>query len=302
MLMPVFPGAPWVPKFSGMGGDLSYGDWKEQMQGLLEAQEMNEAKKVKILLGALGGNAKREISVLAEEERDKLIKIFDQLDALYVGETPLPVLRSQFFSCRQKSDEAFKAFVLRLRELFRRLQRRSPEGTLVEDQLKEQLLMGMEDGPMQRALKTYARHHAEGTFAELHQEALLLEVEYGHGRYETACAAISQRDTPNPRPYRPDWRAELKREILEEVKGQIKELTQEVVRELRNPNCVAPVNPASSQLPAFPPPRRREYQSMNRWDPDGRPICRRCQQPGHMARHCRENREPRQALNENALL
>lgn len=45
------------------------------MQGLLEAQEMNEAKKVKILLGALGGNAKREISVLAEEEH-KLTKIF----------------------------------------------------------------------------------------------------------------------------------------------------------------------------------------------------------------------------------
>lgn len=73
--MPVFPGAPWVSKFSGTGDGLSYGDWKEQMQGLLEAQEMNEAKKVKILLGALGGNAKREISVLAEEEH-KLTKIF----------------------------------------------------------------------------------------------------------------------------------------------------------------------------------------------------------------------------------
>lgn len=96
---------------------------------------------------------------------------------------------------------------------------------VVEDQLKEQLLLGIENGPMQRALKTYARHHAEGTFAELHQEALLLEVEYGHGRYETACAAISQLDTPNPRSYRPDWKAELKREILEEVKGQIQELT-----------------------------------------------------------------------------
>ncbi len=59
MMMPVFPGAPWVPKFSGAGGDLSYGDWKEQIQGLLEAQEMTEAKKVKILLGALGGDANR---------------------------------------------------------------------------------------------------------------------------------------------------------------------------------------------------------------------------------------------------
>ncbi|MGL5643873.1 MAG: hypothetical protein ACRCW3_03840, partial [Metamycoplasmataceae bacterium] len=107
MMMPVFPGAPWVPKFSGTDSDLNYGEWKEQIQGLLEAQEMNEAKKVKILLGALGGNAKREMSVLADDERDKLSKIFDQLDTLYAGEVPLPVLRSKFFSCRQKSDEYF---------------------------------------------------------------------------------------------------------------------------------------------------------------------------------------------------
>lgn len=302
MMMPVFPGAPWVPKFSGAGGDLSYGDWKEQIQGLLEAQEMTEAKKVKILLGALGGDAKREMSVLADEERDKLSKIFDQLDILHVGEVPVPVLRSQFFSCRQKSDESFKGFVLRLRELFRRLQRRSPEGALVEDQLKEQLLMGMEDGPMLRALKTYARRNPAGTFAELHQEALLLEVEYGQVRYETACAAISQRDASNPRTYRPDWRAELKREILEEVKGQIRELTQEVMRELRPSNSAAPVSLAPPQQQALLAPRRKEPQSINRWDPEGRPICRSCQQPGHVARNCRENGEPRQDLNENALL
>ncbi len=225
-----------------------------------------------------------------------------QIDILYVGEVPVPVLRSQFFSCRQKSDESFKGFVLRLRELFRRLQRRSPEGALVEDQLKEQLLMGMEDGPMLRALKTYARRNPAGTFAELHQEALLLEVEYGQVRYETACAAISQRDASNPRPYRPDWRAELKREILEEVKGQIRELTQEVMRELRPSNSAAPVSLAPPQQQALLAPRRREPQSINRWDPEGRPICRRCQQPGHVARNCRGNGEPRQDLNENALL
>lgn len=189
-----------------------------------------------------------------------------------------------------------------MRELFRRLQRRSPEGALVEDQLKEQLLMGMEDGPMLRALKTYARRNPAGTFAELHQEALSLEVEYGQARYETACAAVSQHEASNVRSHRPDWRAELKREILEEVKGQIRELTQEMMRELRPLNLAAPVHHASPQQQARPVPRRRDHQSINRWDPEGRPICRNCQQPGHVARNCRENREPRQALNENALL
>lgn len=96
MMMPVFPGAPWVPKFIGIGSELKYGDWKEQMQGLLEAQEVPEAKKVKILMGALGGDAKREIGFLADGDRDKANKIFEHLDTRYAGEIPLPVLRSHF--------------------------------------------------------------------------------------------------------------------------------------------------------------------------------------------------------------
>ncbi|KAI5108446.1 hypothetical protein C0J45_2040 [Silurus meridionalis] len=63
----------------------------------------------------------------------------------------------------------------------------------------------MEDGPMLRALKTYACRNQAGTFAELHQEALSLEEEYGQTRYETACAAISQRETPNLHALRPDY-------------------------------------------------------------------------------------------------
>lgn len=102
-MMPVFPGAPWVPKFTGTDCDLKYGDWKEQMQGLLEAQEVPEAKKVKIVMGALGGDAKREISVLADGDRDKANKIFEHLDILYAGEIPLPVLRSHFFQLQTEA-------------------------------------------------------------------------------------------------------------------------------------------------------------------------------------------------------
>lgn len=39
-------------------------------------------KKVKIVMGALGGDARREISVLAEGDRDKASKIFEYLDVV----------------------------------------------------------------------------------------------------------------------------------------------------------------------------------------------------------------------------
>jgi len=301
-MMPVFPGAPWVPKFTGTDCELKYGDWKEQMQGLLEAQEISEAKKVKIVMGALGGDAKREISVLAEGDRDKANKIFEQLDTLYAGEIPLPVLRSHFFSCRQRQDESFKMFVLRLRELYCRLRRRSPEGALVEDQLKEQLLLGLEDGPFLRALRTYARRNSEGTFADLHQEALLLEAEYSQPRYELACAAVSGPGRIESRSQGMDWKAQLKQEILEEVKGQMRELTQEVMKELKSSSSVTQPNHAQPNHVRFQPQnvssgRRRGQSSSNMWDAEGRPICRRCQQSGHIERYCNESVLPNGDLN-----
>lgn len=125
-MMPVFPGAPWVPKFKGPDGDYMYSDWKEQVQGLLGVQDLTEPRKVQILMGALSGEAKREINVLEAGDRDTAEKIFGHLDSLYAAEIPLPVLRAQFFGCRQRSGETFKAFVLRLRELFCRLWSSTP--------------------------------------------------------------------------------------------------------------------------------------------------------------------------------
>lgn len=35
-MMPVFPGAPWVPRFGGPDSELKYEDWKEQLQGFVQ--------------------------------------------------------------------------------------------------------------------------------------------------------------------------------------------------------------------------------------------------------------------------
>lgn len=127
--MPVYPGAPWLPKFKGLNDDLKYHDWKEQIQGLLGVQELTEARQVAIVLGALAGEAKRQVSVLEEGERDKVGKIFLYLDFLYGSRTPIPVLRSQFFSCVQKPDETVSSYILMLRELHCRLRQHDPDHT-----------------------------------------------------------------------------------------------------------------------------------------------------------------------------
>lgn len=161
MMMPVYPGAPWVPKYKGCDVYLGYRDWKEQIQGLLNTQEITEARKIDILLGALGGEAKRQVSVLEGAERDQIHKIFTYLDWLYGENTSTAVLRSQFFGCIQKPDESVKSFKLRLRELDCRLRQRSPDDAPSEGILQEQMLLGLREGHLSQALKAYVRRNPE---------------------------------------------------------------------------------------------------------------------------------------------
>ena len=66
-MMPVFPGALWVPKFGGPESELKYGDWKEQLRGIVQYGDLTEPCKVGILMGALTGVAKRQINVYLRE-------------------------------------------------------------------------------------------------------------------------------------------------------------------------------------------------------------------------------------------
>lgn len=297
MMMPLYAGAPWVPKYTGPSGSLQYGDWKEQIQGLLGIQEFSEAKKVEIVLGALGGEAKQQVGVLVEDERDRVAKIFTYLDALYGEQTSIPALRAHFYNCYQKPRETVKAYLLRLRGLYCRLQRRSPDDAPTENNLREQFLLGLEDGALAQDLKTYARRNPGRSFDDLRQEAMLLDDEHGGERLTgVECSAVREAQAAKPLTSERDWKRAFKDEIMAEVAGQMKGLTQEIVRELR-----PLLEPRQPNHPIYAPPvggrRRATSDCSNRWDTEGRPICRRCKQPGHVARFCRATSETRPALN-----
>ena len=292
MMMPVYPGAPWLPKFKGPEGDLKYCDWKEQIKGLLGSQDLTEARKVGIVLGALTGEAKRQISVLDENEKDQTAKIFLYLDSLYGDQTPVPVLRSKFFSCSQGIEEPVQSFILRLRELYCRLQRQDPDSAPFEKALRDQLLLGLCDGPLAQALKVYARRHPDLEFVELRDEALQLDSEYGHRRPEVTCATINKQYASSRPPPDINWREQLKQEIMDEVKVHMKGITQDIIAELK------PL--LQSTAPQHSPPhwnRRYSPRPYNDRDEQGRPICHRCRKAGHIARDCRGNATSEQTLN-----
>ena len=155
------------------------------MQGLLGVQDMTEPLKVNILMGALTGMAKRQVSVVAPGQRDTVAKIVTIFDGRYTGKVPIPVLRSQFYSCTQKPDELVENYTLRLQELHCRLLQLDPDGAPTDIQLREQFLLGLEDGPLLQTLKIHVRQKPDSSFDEIQMEAALLEENrYGRKRSE----------------------------------------------------------------------------------------------------------------------
>lgn len=291
--MPIFPGAPWLPKFKGTADDIKYIEWKEQIQGILGAQELEEATSVAIIIGALAGEAKRQVNVLEAAEKNTVAKVFTYLDSLYSERTPHAVLRSQFFSCVQRPSESMPSFLLRLRELHSRLRQHDPDGPPSAANLRDQMLMGLRESPLSQALKVYARRNPDQDFTALRQEALLLEGEYGRPQAEVTCSAVDNSYVrPRvPTPQEADWKEAMKREIMEDVKSQMKGLAQDLMKEIR-PLLQSPTPPPLHSPRDRPPPVQTRRDSpqpsySNDWDEQGRPICRHCRRAGHMARNCR---------------
>ena len=309
MMMPLYPGAPWLPRFEGTEGERKYTEWKEQIKGLLGTQDIDEAKKVEILWNTLTGVARRQVSVLVVGERNTTAKIFAHLDKLYRPTLSAAQVRSQFYSCSQQVGENTQAYILRLRELHCGLRELDPDTAPSDETLRDQLLLGLVEGPLRQALRTYARRNPEGDFAGLHTEVSALEKEFASTcAPEVACQVVNPISVPNP-PQAEPWRAELKK-VKEEIWGDMQKQIQGLAEELRQLRpLLAPAGgqargrsrdrspPSTSRRQARPrspsPPRQQQGRASyryvtqrNEWDQDGRPICRDCKGVGHFARNC----------------
>lgn len=291
VMMPVFMGAPWAQKFGGVGSDLKFRDWKQQLETMLSLQALNEQQKAAFVLSNLEGEARREILTLDLKDRDTSIKIFAALARIYGETTSVAALRTQFFNCRQESGQSLKSFSLHLRELFSRLKERR-DGLANEDSvLRDQFIMGLKDDHVRRELKQQVRRNPDLSFEDVWKESLSLEEEQNDVWPATSCLAVSKHSDTSS-----DWKQTFKAEILKEVREQMTVMTKTLLEELKNEQ--APPFRASHRERAYsdgawrrpsrlpprsqtPPPHAR-YQ----WDAQGKPICNQCGESGHISRHC----------------
>lgn len=55
MTFPLMLWTPWVPKFDGPDGAVSYRGWKSQLEATIQSQALKELQQTDVLLQTLGG-------------------------------------------------------------------------------------------------------------------------------------------------------------------------------------------------------------------------------------------------------
>lgn len=321
VVMPFLCGMPWVPKFKGETSDVKFLEWKAQIEAMLRSQILSEAQKCDFILGALEAEAKREILILSATERATAAMIFKALFDLYGDRTPLAVLRSLFYDCRQQPREAVRRYLLRLRELGHRLQgQEMTEEAPFDKVIRDQFLMGLRDGSLKQELKRMVRRIPTMPFKEVREEALMWEgdstEEVGQA---TVCTMERSRETnikSSEEKWKQAFREELRQEMIEQIQSLGKTLADELHAKLSPMFSTQPLRPMAAGGPSIPrreesqpaawsrtsnPSQRPNQQHNSRphfqWDEHGKPVCNQCGLSGHIARFCRAAPGPSAALN-----
>ena len=258
--------------FSGEGDD-DFFEWMEDVQASLRVRHLSPVEKALFILDHLGGSAKRELRFRPEEEREDPTRVFAILKELYGGSRSYISLQEIFFSRKQGEVESLQDFSHALLALMEQITQHAPgempnSTALLRDQFIEQVY----DHGLRRELKRFVRLSPRSTFLEVRKEAIrwvdegMCSVDQRERSNSVPASFARQyqvhgRSALSPTPIAKNSElAELK-EMLKAQQAQLNQLTQGLQHVQSHPALGRP------------------------W-PNNPIICRRCHQPGHMARDC----------------
>lgn len=271
----VIPRDRKCPVFNGRTG-IGITDWVEEVQACMRARHLSAADQALFIFDHLEGEAKEEIKFRSAAERGDPVRVVAILQELYGCVQSYVTLQQAFFSRHQLEGETLQEFSLALMALMARVRQCAPGGmpnaeVLLRDQFIEHVL----DCSLRRELKQFVRRQPTATLLELRSEAIRWEREGLPGGARGRSASLPSayglqygvqgcvQPTPNNTSPKSDLNELMG--LLKHQQEQLDRLTQTV---------------ASLQAP----------RSQGRRPRDGPLICRRCQQPGHFARECDNER------------
>lgn len=234
-VFPWFSGSTGMSKFSGEKTGAAFSQWKDNLVSMFRIQNIPPNMQKELVLSLLEGEARRQIMILSENNRDTVDKLFNHLSKLYGDKVPASVLRSMYFNCRQESRESVRAFALRLQELFQRLKKKDGESLAREDVLlRDQFIDGQRDVVLRRELRTKLLLNPNISFADIQQEAIIRTEAYGEEEVAAQVYYTEQARTTSSEMELGKVKDELRNEIMGEIKQQMASLSQGILQELRS--------------------------------------------------------------------
>lgn len=228
LFMPWFYSAPWLPKFNGERR--RFGEWRTQVQAMLRAQPLSGEQQADFVFSALEGDARREVALLDEIQRNTGNKILRALKDLYGETVSTAQARSAFFKCRQSQNEKVGDFILRLREChakWRDYDEAAAAAGEDDEALLDQFVLGLKTGPVRTELQRLLRRQPRQGFKDLTKEARALEEELGQDDDSEEAVASAVRARPARTSHRRDETAGWSRRETEETAGRPRRETEE---------------------------------------------------------------------------
>ncbi|KAK0144109.1 hypothetical protein N1851_017537 [Merluccius polli] len=258
------------PRFSGKlsNDSLTAEDWVEEAR-----------RHALIVFDLLEGEARAEIKFRPVAERDEPDKIFSILLSIYGCSQSYISLQKQLFQRRQLEGESLREFSHALLHLLEAVKRRDPACLAnPEAVLRDQFVENVQDGRLKRELRRQVRLHPTLTFLDVRSEAIhwVEEGEHPSGPRPRA-HSLSTHAIQDAGAASSAVLVQPTNELAEVKQSLRKQQAQldSILRRLDTPSFSGPP-------PSRAPTRGPRYQ----FNAEGKPICLRCSQPGHIARFC----------------
>ncbi|XP_039858603.1 uncharacterized protein LOC120715604 [Simochromis diagramma] len=263
-----------LPTFSGKldnMGSLTLDEWIEQMRDFVRTRGRTEKEQAQIIFNHLEGTARTEIKFLPKEQKENVEKIFDTLKEMYSCLDSHISLQRRFFNRKQLEGESLIDFSHSLMALMDQIIKTDEEAARkASKDLRDQFCDGVRDQTLRIRLRDLINANPQWRIREARAEATRWMAQYENqpfrSRYNQSVSVSADMQASCESV---DSRTSEYAELVSLFKAQQTQL--ELVIKALNPQEVAASSNRTSR-------RRRTV--------NGKPICFRCEQIGHIAQFC----------------
>ncbi|XP_023817649.1 uncharacterized protein LOC105355397 [Oryzias latipes] len=263
------------PVFRGRVG-VGIDDWVEEVEACVRARRLGALEKAFFIFDHLEGEAKEEIRYRPRCEREDPEKIINILRELYGCSSSYVALQEKFFSRTQQEGESLQEYSPALLSVMDKIKQTSPESVPQSDKLlRDQFIEHVLDPDLCRELKRLVRLTPQMSMWEARTTAIQWEREGRPGEDRRGglypVPSICAMQGSNVKPGAPPPSVGV-------IGPELVELRALILKQQEQINKLTDAMATLQRAPRQTRPNRAAI------------ICRRCQQVGHYAKECDNER------------